>query len=117
MALPKGQNEDIRDIRKKIAQHGLQEVEAIIDLPNGQQRSVKAARILIALEILFDKLSNDRNLGAAREYLDRMLGKPKESLSVTNDSEGIGKLTDDQLIEKVLAISKAIREAGAGESD
>lgn len=115
--LPTNQKDDVRDIRKKIAEHGLEEIEYIKDLPNGQQQTITASRILIALEILFDKTSKDRNLGAAREYLDRMLGKPKESLSITDDSEGIGKLTDDQLIEKILTISKTIRESGAGESD
>jgi len=115
--LPTNQKDDVKDIRRKIAEHGLQEVEVLMDLPDGQTRSVTASRILIVLEILFDKAEKGRNLGAAREYLDRMLGKPKESLSITDESEGIGKLTDDQLIEKILTISKTIRETGAGDTD
>jgi len=115
--IPTNQKDDVKDIRRKIAEHGLQEVEFLMDLPDGNARAIRASRILIALEILFDKLSTDRSLGAAREYLDRMLGKPKESLSITDETEGIGKLTDDQLIEKILTISKTIRETGAGDTD
>ena len=115
--LPTNQKDDVRNIRKKIAEHGLQEVEIMKDLPNGQQQSVTASRILIVLEILFDKAKKDGNLGAAREYLDRMLGKPKESLSITDETEGIGKLSDDQLIEKIIALSKTVRETGAGDTD
>lgn len=117
MAIPKGQSDEYRDIRRKIAEHGMEEVETIIDLPGGQQKTIVASRILIALEMLFGKLSNEKNLAAAQQYLDRMLGKPKESLSISDDSEGIGKLTDDQLIEKIAAAVKQAAKAGAGESD
>ena len=115
--IPTNQKDDVKDVRKKIAEHGLEEVEHIVDLPNGQTQTVTASRILIALEILYRKMVQSDNLGAAQQYLDRMLGKPKESLSITDDSEGIGKLTDDQLIKKILSISKAVRETGAGDTD
>ena len=117
MGLPKNEKEDVRAIRKKIAQHGLDEVEVLIDLPSGKQEAITASRILIALEVLFEKMVKDRNLAAAQQYLDRMLGKPKESLSITDEGEGIGKLSDKQLIEKIIAVSKAVREAGAGDPD
>lgn len=113
---PKTRGEDLKDLRKQIAKHGTQEIEVIMEL-NGETQTVKKTRVLLVLELLFDIAIHDRSLGAAQQYLDRMLGKPKESLSISDDGEGIGKLSDDQLIEKITTIIEATRKGTAGESD
>lgn len=101
MARPRGQDSDLKDIRKKIAEHGLEEIEVLLEDQQGQQRSVKSSRLLILMEVLFHKAIQDKNLGAIEHYMDRILGKPKESLSLTDESEGFGKLSDKQLLQRL----------------
>jgi len=117
VGLPKNQKENYTAIRKQIAAHGTQEVEELITLPDGQQKSVTGTRTLLVLEMLYRKAVQEKNMNAAQQYLDRILGRPKESLSISDDSEGIGKLTDDQLIEKIATVIKATGKAGARKSD
>jgi len=117
MGLPKSQKENYTAIRKQIAKHGTDEVELIVDLPDGQQKSVVGTRTLLVLEMLYRKATEEKNMHAAQQYLDRILGKPKESLSINDEGEGIGKLSDDQLIEKIVTVVKATRKTGAGKSD
>lgn len=130
MARPKGQDSDLKDIRKKIAEHGLEEIEVILDDQLGQQRSVKSARLLILMELLFQKAVQEKNLGSIEHYMDRILGKPKESLSLTDESEGLGRLSDKQLLQRLgeimagclteeqrKAILEAKHQGGSGGAD
>jgi hypothetical protein len=113
---PLGPSNTYKKLQKKMAEHGSQEVEEMILTPTGQ-KVVKASRVLIVLDSLYNKFIMDGSLKAGEMYLDRMLGKPKESLNVTNGSDILGKLSDDELIEKISGILKAHRKGGARKSD
>lgn len=105
-----------KDLLKKISSFGTEVIEEV-DLPWLPDQVVKRERILILLDMLYHKATREQSIQAAREVLDRLLGKPKESLNLTNGSDLIGKLSDDELIEKIAGIFKAHTEGGAGESD
>lgn len=110
---PGSASEAYKQILKKIAAHGSEEIE----WTNKEGRLIKSERLLIALEVIFEKGVKDKDLRALQYYMDRLLGRPKESLNLTHGTDLIGKLTDDQLTEKISAILEAARERGAGESD
>ena len=97
------QTENYKQLFEKIADHGAQEVEEI-DLGWTLERTITGSRVLIVLEMLYYKAVKDRNYSAAKEYLDRMLGKAKESLTLTNGSDLISKISDEELATKVTAI-------------
>lgn len=107
-----------KDLLKKIGEHGAKEVEEILELETGQaQRTMKAERVLIILEMLYNKAVRGNNIAAAQLYLDRILGKPKESLNLTNSGDLIGKISDGELIDKITAIIKATRKGESGAAD
>jgi len=113
---PAGESATFKKLLKKIAEHGAQEDEVIAQTPTGEV-VIKNSRILIVLELMYNKFVQSGTLKAGEIYLDRMLGKPKESLNLTNGSDLIGKLSDDELTERISKIIKAQREGGAGATD
>ena len=96
-----------------IHSHGTEIVEEI-DLGWTVEQVIKKERVVIVLEMLYTKAVKEKSIGAAQQYLDRQLGKPKESLNVTDDGGTLGKLTDDELIKRIATILKATGKAGAG---
>ncbi len=105
------QTENYKKLFDKIAGHGSQEVEEI-DLGWTEERTITGERIIIVLEMLYYKAVKDRNYSAAKEYLDRMLGRAKESLTLTNGSDLISKLSDEELAAKVTAILESRQKGG-----
>jgi len=108
-ALKTGDSSRYKQLQQKIAEHGTQEVEIIVG-----DRTVKSSRVLVVLEILFDKATDEQSLGAAQQYLDRILGKPKESLTL-NDGDNIGKISDSELINRLIATLEKARERKSGD--
>lgn len=72
---PKKDNENVRKMKELIEGHGL-EMEDI----NGK----KVERIAILLTVLFREGAKG-NITAIKEYLDRQLGKAKESVELKNE--------------------------------
>ncbi|MCF7819889.1 MAG: hypothetical protein K9M44_00255 [Candidatus Pacebacteria bacterium] len=72
---PKEDNEKVREMKEIIAGHGLEEEEV-----NGK----KVARVAILLTVLFREGAKG-NITAIKEYLDRQLGKAKESVEWSNE--------------------------------
>jgi len=103
-----GGKETYKQLLQKIADHGCTEVEET-DLGWSAGKVIKSERVLILLEMLYTK-GKDGSISAAMYYLDRMLGKPKESLNLTNGADLIGKLTDEQLIDKISGLIKGARK-------
>jgi len=95
-------------LMQKIAEHGWTEVEEI-DLPFTHGRTIKRERTLIVLEMIYRK-ALEGNLQAAEYYLDRMLGRPKESLNLTNGADLIGEKSDQELISEIAGIIKSVRQ-------
>lgn len=113
--IPGNATDTYKALLKKIAEHGSTKVEELTVEVDG--RAMKSERILIALEVIYQKGVRDKNLGALMYYCDRLLGKPKESLNLTNGSDIIGKLSDDQLLERLTTLIETARERGAAKSD
>jgi hypothetical protein len=110
------QTENYKELFDKIAQHGSEVVEEV-EVGWTKGRIITGERVLIVLEMLYQRAVHDKNYSAAKEYLDRMLGKAKESLTLTNGSDLISKLSDEELTDKITQIVKATREGAAGKSD
>lgn len=107
--------ETYNQLKEKIAEFGTKEVEEL-DLPWALGRSIKATRVMIIMEMLYTKgLEGDKV--AANQFLDRTLGRPKESLNLTDESGIFGKLTDDELTKKIRSVIKAAPKGGAGAAD
>lgn len=102
-------------LREKIAEHGTTEVEEL-DLPWAQGRAIKASRVMIVLEMLYYK-AKEGDKAAANQFLDRTLGKPKESLNLTDESGVFGKLSDNELTRKIATIIESTKKGGAGKAD
>ena len=114
----KEESEEYKNVLQSIAEHGTEIVEVIEPQWNKSERkTIEQERILIVLEMLFQKAAYDGNISAAREYLDRLLGKPKESLKLTNGSDLISKLSDEELTDKITRIFEAAREGAVGKAD
>lgn len=107
--------ETYKKLIEKIAGHGTQVVSEL-ELP-WHPGEIRQERVLIVLEMLYNKAVNDKNYSAAREYLDRILGRAKESLTLTNGSDLISKISDEELAEKITAIIKSTQKGGAGAAD
>jgi hypothetical protein len=111
-----GQRETYKILVDKIAAHGTEQVD--LEFASWtKERIIGRERVLIVLEMLYQKATAENNLGAAKEYLDRMLGRSKESLTLTNGSDLISKLSDEELTDKITRIIKATREGAAGKAD
>ncbi len=79
---PKNDNEKVRKMKEIIAGHGLEEEEV-----NGK----KLARVEILLTVLFREGAKG-NITAIKEYLDRQLGKAKESVELKNEEGRMFKI-------------------------
>lgn len=69
--------EELEAVKALIAQHGAEEDE-----------KTKKIRTLALLEKLYD-LGIAGNVSAVREYLDRVMGRSKESVDVTTDGKAL----------------------------
>ena len=103
-----GGRDTYKQLLQKIADHGTTKVEET-ELGWNNNQVLKRERVLILLEMLYSK-GKDGCMHAAMYYLDRMLGRPKESLNLTNGADLIGKLTDEQLIDKISGLIKGARK-------
>lgn len=72
--------EDLERVQELIGQHG-----AEVD-PNTKQE-----RILSLLDVLYEEGSTNRNIAAIKEYFDRQMGKPKQSVDLTTRQEEISE--------------------------
>ncbi len=117
MTKPKEESIEYKDVLQRIADHGVEVVEIVDPLWSKDKNPIMKERLLIVLEMLFQKAADTGNLGAAQQYLDRLLGKPKESLKLTNGSDLISKISDEELESRVLKIFEAARERGAEGAD
>ena len=116
MPRKKEDSEVYKDILQSIADHGAEVVEVIN--PSYASTSIfHKERILIVLEMLYQQAAEGGSLGAAQQYLDRLLGRAKESLTLTNGSDLISKLSDEELTDKVTRIIAATGEGAAGGTD
>ena len=115
MPRKKEDSEVYKDILQSIADHGAEVVEVVN--PSYASTSIfHKERILIVLEMLYQQAAEGGSLGAAQQYLDRLLGRAKESLTLTNGSELISKVSDEELESRVLKIFEAARERAAGDA-
>lgn len=110
------QTDDYKDVLQRIADHGVEVVEILNPSWSTDKHPIRKERLLIILEMLFQKAAETGNLGAAQQYLDRLLGKPKESLKLTNGSDAVSKLSDEELTDLVTRIVTATGEGAAGEA-
>jgi len=108
--------ETYKKLIEKIAAHGTEVVEEL-ELEWHEGKALRGERVLIVLEMLYYKAVQDRNYSAAREYLDRILGRPKESLNLTNGSDLISKISDEELAAKITAIIESTQKGGARAAD
>lgn len=112
----KGESAKLKSVIKKIADHGAEVVE-LIEVDWAEGRNIKNERVLIILEMLYQKAINgDGSMGAAVHYMDRILGKPKESLLLDNGDDTLQRLSDDQLVSRIAGIIKTVRAADAGDT-
>jgi len=92
---------EIEQLKEKILKHGSQVVEKTIYTGH----KIKKERTLILLEMLFHKGSAG-NVPAAKEYLDRVLGRPKESLNLQNDGGSFNSMSDAELVSRISQLVK-----------
>ena len=72
--------EDLERVKELVSQHS-----AEVDETDLQKRE----RVLVLMEILYEEGKSKKNIAAIREYLDRQMGKSKESLDLTSKGKGI----------------------------
>ena len=110
------QKQALRTLRDKISGHGQAEVQEndLQWMPEQAERTIRAERVLIVLEMLYRRAIDGKgNITAGREYLDRILGKPKENLSLDNAGSPFQSLSDTEIITRVVGIIDRVRERGA----
>lgn len=101
----------LESLRDKIANHGR---EIVDEEPAWSQggRTVRNERVLVVLELLYRQAVDNKNITAGREYLDRILGKPKENLSLDNAGNPFQSYTDSDILSRVVDIVKSIGDRG-----
>jgi len=73
----------IREIREN---HVSEEVEVVVhDKSTGQMKREKRKRLTAILDMLSQEALGNKNIQAAKEYLDRTLGKSKQEIEMTGD--------------------------------
>lgn len=73
----------IREIREN---HISEEVEVVVhDKTKGEIRKEKRQRLTAILDMLSQEALGNKNIQAAKEYLDRTLGKSKQEIEMTGD--------------------------------
>lgn len=112
-----GETNKYKELLQKIADHGTEVVEVLSPEWSVKGEAIRKERILIILEMLFHKASQEGKEGAAQQYLDRLLGKPKESLNLSGGENILSGYSDEELTDKITSIIKAARKGGAGEAD
>ena len=107
-------SKDLKTLRETIAEHGREVVtENDLSWDTSEDRCIKAERVLIVLEMVYQKAVTEKSLGAAGQYLDRILGRPKENLSLDNAGSPFNSLSDSDLLSRVVDIINGARERGA----
>jgi len=110
-----GDKKRYKEVLKQIGEHGVTQDE-ILEAGWAQGRRIKAERVMIVLEMIYQKaVQENGSLAAAEVYLDRILGKPKESLNLEADGV-LNNYSDDELISRIVAVVKRTGQAGAGGS-
>lgn len=99
----------MKALAAKIAEHGTQEDE-VLDaewLPASRHRTLTKERVIIVLEMLYQKAVADKgSVTAGIAYLDRILGKPKENLTLDGEANIFAKISDEELVERINNIVK-----------
>lgn len=109
-----GDTNKMKSLAKKMADHGTgtDEVFDVDWLPASRNRTLTKERTLIVLEMIYQKaIQGKGSLGAGIAYLDRILGRPKEKVTLDGEASVAAKLSDDELIER---INKIIKQAQKG---
>lgn len=84
--------EELLEVKALIAQHGSE--IAVVD--SKSNKPIKYVRVLYLLEKLY-ALGVKGNIPAAKEYLDRVMGKAKDLVDITSAGEKINSLDESQL--------------------
>lgn len=116
MPRKKEDSEVYKDIMQSIADHGAEKVD-VMNPSYCSTSIIHKERILIVLEMLYQQAAEGGSLGAAQQYLDRLLGRAKESLTLTNGSDLISKISNEELESRVLEIFETARKRAAGSTD
>ena len=99
---------ELAELKEKVMRHGIEEVEGFKWLKG---MIGKKGRVLMLLERLFD-LGMGGNVLAAREYLVRTLGQPREVIDIYHPNE-----EEDPLKALVLIMAKNERQSRPGKED
>lgn len=84
--LPKEERIEALGVSATIDQHLIEEVEVIEINTNTQQRKVtKKPTVRALLDMLRHEALKNKSVPAAKEYLDRTLGRAKQRVDVTTD--------------------------------
>lgn len=68
-------------IKEILDKHGLETVEVVeTDRATGATRTVPKTRVQALLDVLYNEGHNKRNVPAIKEYYDRVMGRPIQSL-------------------------------------
>lgn len=83
----------IKGIKDKIEKHIQEEIEVSKIDPITKSPIVKKnTRVLLILEMLFEEAYQKNNISAAKEWLDRGLGKAPQSIEHDFNAEGLIKI-------------------------
>lgn len=88
---PSAELKTIKDLKAKILEHGLEDVP--VKGENGA-KIVRKSRLLAVLDMLYKEAIKNKNISAAREYIDRNLGKAAQPIKGDDETPLTIKVLD-----------------------
>ena len=101
---PSAELERINRLKDEAEQHALQEIDAPVYDADGKKtkKTIKMARSVALLDLLFTEGLTNRNIPAIKEYFDRTRGKARQPIEHSGEIK-----TEDQYIPDDPATKKA----------
>jgi ribonuclease I len=97
-------------MQETMKDHPTEEVEVVVtDKGTGETKLVKSTRIKALLDMLFTKGFKDKDVGAAKEYFDRTIGKAPQAIIHSGSIDTTKQ--DKELTKGEIAAAEAYKKA------
>ncbi len=84
--IPKAEKVEFLGVSATIEQHLIEDVEVIeINVQTGERKATKKPTVRAILDMLRHEALKNKSVSAAKEYMDRTLGRAKQKIDMTND--------------------------------
>ncbi|MCK4500886.1 hypothetical protein KAU11_10325 [Candidatus Babeliales bacterium] len=107
---PSAERAQLLDLKTQIEQHAQQLVDVVLT-KNGRQTIEKKTRILAIMDMLVNEAVKNKSIPAAKEYLDRTLGKSLQPIEHSGEIDTHEQHMPGPVTKALLAAQSAFHDA------